>query len=625
MLKSVYRIAVCCSFAVAIPVKAEVSWTLGQASNMVDRAREYQLKQHDRDSEELTKLFDHVTIAIEDGNTTERVAAAYYYPTSESIQRYGYDSITFNPNTESLKILEAVTIRPDGQRITFDPATANTNDTNSYNTFSDAEQIIINSPGLVPGSSNVLVYEKRYFGEQPYYYDIPVGSTIEVNSLELSVTWQGEKPSISYPSESLNCTTASHRIDCSATDLAPVRLDSTDYALDVFPRLTVAPDKSWREAIDFMTQNINQASANKGDEFHQLMKEVGESDDPLKAALEIAGKGIRYASYSTGKNTHLPHSIEHTLNNRYGDCKDKSTLLLAMLRELGIPAYAALVATERTQPSSLTVPSIGYFDHMVVCADIDGERCFDPTDTYTGPATTPDWIQGKVRLNILPDAKPDVIPKAKYRWRFSTYSDLEFLDSGDQKETLTRVFNGEYAAWTRSSLAGLNTEEQEQWLAEVYTDTVGEPALQTVTVTNVGSLDPELRVEYSSQFNELAYPGEALDYEDRASWIWAFITSRTSDNEYRGFEFEGANFTSVYNVNTGDFWTDIETGPTVELSSRFGSFHRRYKMNAGNVQVETELRMPAQAISLDDIEGFNRFVELVAEETTFRLWGKPRT
>ena len=59
-----------------------------------------------------------------------------------------------------------------------------------------------------------------------------------------------------------------------------------------------------------------------------------------------------------------PAPVERTLANRYGDCKDKSTLLLSLLRATGTEAYPVLVATERSDASALVVPSRGYFDHI---------------------------------------------------------------------------------------------------------------------------------------------------------------------------------------------------------------------------------------------------------------------
>ena len=54
---------------------------------------------------------------------------------------------------------------------------------------------------------------------------------------------------------------------------------------------------------------------------------------------------IRYLGIEMGRNSHEPHQPWETLEARWGDCKDKTLLLVALLRELGLEAYPALVNT----------------------------------------------------------------------------------------------------------------------------------------------------------------------------------------------------------------------------------------------------------------------------------------
>ncbi len=172
-------------------------------------------------------LLRHYAIDIHKSYVVERVAKAYFYPDAESLQRYGHDSISFNPEQEDLRILEAVTLRPDGQRLELDPATADINDPDTFDTFDtfdDTKQLILNSPGLTPGSVSVLVYEKRYTGERPYFFNTPIKSSMDIESIRVSVSWSGDSPNISYPSDLLDCSRERSRLDCSATKPEPVFL-----------------------------------------------------------------------------------------------------------------------------------------------------------------------------------------------------------------------------------------------------------------------------------------------------------------------------------------------------------------------------------------------------------------
>ncbi len=90
------------------------------------------------------------------------------------------------------------------------------------------------------------------------------------------------------------------------------------------------------------------------------------------AALRLVQDEIAYQANGMDGGNYIPQSPAHTWDIRYGDCKAKTLLLLAMLRAMDIEAEAVLVAsaTGDVVPSMLPVP--GAFDHVIVRAVIDG-------------------------------------------------------------------------------------------------------------------------------------------------------------------------------------------------------------------------------------------------------------
>ena len=58
-------------------------------------------------------------------------------------------------------------------------------------------------------------------------------------------------------------------------------------------------------------------------------------------------RNVRYVSISLGVGRYQPHSASDVLQNGYGDCKDKHTLLSAMLRAEGIQSYPVLIGSAR--------------------------------------------------------------------------------------------------------------------------------------------------------------------------------------------------------------------------------------------------------------------------------------
>src|SRR5262249_11811352 len=83
-----------------------------------------------------------------------------------------------------------------------------------------------------------------------------------------------------------------------------------------------------------------------------------------------------------------------TLKRKYGDCKDKSTLLVTMLRGAKIPAYLALLESGPGRDINPGLPGMGMFDHAIVyvpASDLDSDLWIDATSQYSQIGTLP-WM-----------------------------------------------------------------------------------------------------------------------------------------------------------------------------------------------------------------------------------------
>jgi transglutaminase-like putative cysteine protease len=88
-------------------------------------------------------------------------------------------------------------------------------------------------------------------------------------------------------------------------------------------------------------------------------------ESQLTAAIRFVQDDIRYLGIEMGRNSHEPHQPWETLEARWGDCKDKTLLLVALLRELGVEAYPALVNTRLQHRLAEKLPSPFLFDHVI--------------------------------------------------------------------------------------------------------------------------------------------------------------------------------------------------------------------------------------------------------------------
>ena len=120
--------------------------------------------------------------------------------------------------------------------------------------------------------------------------------------------------------------------------------------------------------------------------------------DRASAALKLVQQDVRYVYVGLNGGNLIPASADETWQRRYGDCKGKTALLLALLTQLGITAEPVLVNSNGIDDGlDQRLPSPQMFDHVLVRAHIDGV-------TY--------WLDG----TLPPVAAPSIKPVYPVEW-----------------------------------------------------------------------------------------------------------------------------------------------------------------------------------------------------------------
>lgn len=114
--------------------------------------------------------------------------------------------------------------------------------------------------------------------------------------------------------------------------------------------------------------------------------------DRAKAALKLVQQNVRYIYVGLNGGNLVPATADETWQRRYGDCKGKTVLLMALLAELGIASEPVLVNSSGNDDGydqRLPLPQL--FDHVLVRATIDGKRYWlDGTlPGVAGPSASP--------------------------------------------------------------------------------------------------------------------------------------------------------------------------------------------------------------------------------------------
>jgi tetratricopeptide (TPR) repeat protein len=140
--------------------------------------------------------------------------------------------------------------------------------------------------------------------------------------------------------------------------------------------------------------------------------------DRAAAALRLVQDQLRYTFVGLNLGGMVPADADVTWARRFGDCKGKSVVLVALLRELGIEAEPVLVTTSMGDGLDQRLPML-VFDHVIVHARIGGKDFWlDGTrsgDRGLEDIATPDfhWVlpiraAGASLVNLTPSpfAKP---------------------------------------------------------------------------------------------------------------------------------------------------------------------------------------------------------------------------
>ncbi len=132
-------------------------------------------------------------------------------------------------------------------------------------------------------------------------------------------------------------------------------------------------------------------------------------DDSLRAVHRWVAQDFRYVSLSLGIGGYQPRTPQAVLQTQYGDCKDKATLFIALVRRLGIRAYPVLLAggggVDRT------LPTIYQFDHMIAAVERPGGGYVftDLTSEFTPWTELPPSEQGEFALVVHPDGRGEEV------------------------------------------------------------------------------------------------------------------------------------------------------------------------------------------------------------------------
>jgi hypothetical protein len=340
-----------------------------------------------------------------DGTAVETWEMQQRFDSDLVIERYKKLERTFNGDLQKAEVLDAYILKADGKKLTLAPDAIQIKPTpqaEAAPSFSSYKQIQISYADLKKGDATYfkirITTTKPYFEKQ---FDM-------LENFPLAYNWKYVEINLSAPPDfplyiqaidldggKLADENGKARWQWRKENLAAFELEAGMY--DFFngsPRLAVSSFKNydelgaayWSEARSkaVVTSEV-QALAD------DITKDLKEPAQQASAIYEWVNKNIRYLSIVLDKGGWIPHSSTEILANRYGDCKDYSTIIYALLKAKGIESYPVLIRSELGDwfPE---VATPDYFNHAIL---------YIPSLKLFADATAPNTRLGLITQSIV--------------------------------------------------------------------------------------------------------------------------------------------------------------------------------------------------------------------------------
>jgi hypothetical protein len=235
----------------------------------------------------------------------------------------------------------------------------------------------------------------------------------------------------------------------------------------------------------------------------------------LSKVADFMQQQIRYVAIEIGIGGLQPHAAEDIFHSRYGDCKDKATLMITMLDSVGIRATWVPVDDRRGVVDQAAPSIVG--NHMIMAVEIpkgydnprlkavvtarNGRRylIFDPTNEFVSVGDLPEYEQGSWGLLALgADSQaiqlPVLNPSADTTERKAKF---ELAPDGTLKGDVTILRAGPSAWGMRGRLAMDSDKEQRQRMERLLQHDLSTFTLGDEKVAHVRELDQPLEMNYS--------------------------------------------------------------------------------------------------------------------------------
>ncbi|MGH9343323.1 MAG: DUF3857 domain-containing protein, partial [Terriglobia bacterium] len=584
------------------------------------------------DNSEQAYIIESYRTAINfraDGTSTTEVTARYRALSQAGVQQLGLLAFSYNSANERLKIDYVRVLHSDGTVVETplnslqDMPADITRQAPMYSDYRQKQAPVkgLSVGDLVEFQTETQVLHPLIANEFWYEYNFITALTVKQEELEVSVPTD-KYVQIKAPDVKPVITKEGGRtvyLWKHSNDKIPTASEQSNAS--PIPSVQITTFRSWQELGRWWDALETKAAAPTPDiraKAAELTKGLTTDQEKLNAIYRYVSSQFRYISLSFGIGRYEPHTASEVLNNLYGDCKDKATLLASLLEAAGIPSYPVLInSTRKIDPD---MPSPGQFDHVisVVPEGPNGENLvwLDSTEEVAPVGFLAPILRDKQALLIPQDGTPRLVktPADPPFACFQTFeTDGKLSSDGTFTGKMHQVARNDYGFALRL-LFFLATQSQWQQMVQGISRLSGYGG-DVSDVTAANPTDTDKPFQYTYDYTRKNY-GDWANHR-----IVSAITAIPLPN------WANAESTPIKPLPLGSpqeitLKSSIQLPasytptlpPAVNLSRDFADYHATYSFKAGVFYAERQLIVKEREIPVAERADYQSFVKLVTND-----------
>lgn len=393
---------------------------------------------------------------------------------------------------------------------------------------------------------------------------------------------------------------------------------------EVIPVLEISSYKDWKEFGKWYWHLIKR-QYDINDEMKKVLKwlirPTMSIEDKARMVYLFVISEIRYVAWEYGIHGWKPYRASTIFARRFGDCKDKSTMINVLLNELGIESYPVLIyADESKGKDDLTLPMVEHFNHCISYVPLNKENgiWLDGTAAFNAAGTLPGMDADADVFLINEEGgeikhTPALTEKDNIRQENNT---IRIDKNGDALLEMELVFTGDRGSDFRYYL--LNPARRNLVIERMLGGRYGGTKVSSVKTSKLANLEMPASFWVSAEIPKFANKKEA-DLSFKTIIFPQELSYLTTQSE-RQFDLVLPLHRYPYKDMTKTEFilpinTQVKSLPeNINLNNKFGSFTLDYKITDNKVIMTEVISIKTRRILKEDYKEFREFCNRISRE-----------